>query len=215
MGSTELLITFIAATVSYAIVPGPGTVYVAAQVIMRESGSAVRAAIWGALGLHVGGYAIVIGTAAGLTVLFSAVPVIYEVLKLVGAGYLVWLGVLTLLDRPVPEKAVRRESSSPRYPATFSQGVLVEILNPTTAVFYIAFLPQFIAPAGELPVWSQFLVLGVVVNLIFSLGDVFTIFIAAKMKSGVERSALGRRLFGWLGGGVLITLGLRLAIDRT
>lgn len=215
MGSTELLVAFVAATVSYAIVPGPGTVYVAAQVVLREPGSGIRAAIWGALGLHVGGYVIVIGTAAGLTVLFSAIPVIYEVLKLIGAGYLVCLGILMLIGRPGPEKTVRRKVSSPRYPMTFSQGVLVEILNPTTAMFYIALLPQFIAPAGELPVWGQFLVLGVAVNLIFSLGDVFTILIAAKMKSGVNKSAFGRRLFGWLGGSALIALGLRLATDKT
>lgn len=78
MPSVDLWIAFALATITYAAVPGPGTVYIAAQAIMREPGAALR----GALGLHVGGYVIVFASAAGLTILFSAVPIIYEGLKL-------------------------------------------------------------------------------------------------------------------------------------
>lgn len=211
MASLDLLIAFAVATISYAAVPGPGTVYVAAQAVVRDPG----AALWGALGLHVGGYVIVLGSAAGLTVLFSAVPVIYEGLKLLGAAYLVWLGMRLLVQRSGPEDGERQPRPGQRRPATFSQGVLVEILNPTTAVFYAALLPQFIAPAGGLPVWSQFLILGVVVNVMFSLGDVLTILIAMKVRARTARSELCRRLSAWLGGSVLIGLGIRLAADRS
>lgn len=206
-----MLIAFALATISYAAVPGPGTVYIAAQAVMREP----RAAIWGALGLHVGGYAIVFGSAAGLSILFAAVPVIYEGLKILGAGYLVWLGIRLIVSRVGTAEIDRQNRPDKRYPATFSQGILVEILNPTTVVFYIAFLPQFIAPAGDFPVWFQFVVLGVLVNLIFSLGDVLTILIAARIKAGVTRNVFGRRMFAWIGGTTLIALGLRLAADRS
>lgn len=211
MASVDLWMAFALATISYAAVPGPGTVYIAAQAIIREP----RAALWGALGLHIGGYVIVFASAAGLTILFSAVPIIYEGLKLLGAGYLVWLGVRMICFRSGPDETDRQVHPEKRQPATFSQGVLVEILNPTTVVFYVAFLPQFIAPAGDLPVWLQFLVLGILVNVIFSLCDLFTILIAGKIKTGVTSNATGRRIFGWMGGSVLIALGLRLAADRS
>lgn len=210
MASMDLLIAFVLATISYAAVPGPGTVYILAQVVIREP----RAALWGAFGLHVGGYVIVFGSAAGLTVLFSAVPVIYEGLKLFGAGYLVWLGIRMIVYRSGTKEVVRQDRSEERCPTTFSQGVLVEVLNPTTVLFYVAFLPQFIAPAGDLPVWLQFLVLGVLVNIIFSLGDVFAILIAMKVKARAASNAFGRRIFSWVGGSVLVALGIRLATDR-
>lgn len=210
MASAELLTALVVAAVSYAVVPGPGTVYVAAQAMMRDP----RAAIRGAVGLHVGGYVIVIASAAGLTVLFNAVPVIYQGLKLLGAGYLVWLGIRMIFLRPGAEEVDQPRRSGKRQPRTFSQGVLVEMLNPTTVVFYVAFLPQFIDPAGGLPVWVQFVVFGVLINWIFSLGDVVAIVIALKMKSRVAAGALGQRVVRWIGGSVLVGLGLRLAADR-
>ena len=212
VASMDLWTAFALAAFAYAAVPGPGTVYVAAQAIMREP----RSALWGALGLHCGGYVIVFASSAGLTALFSAVPVIYEGLKLLGAGYLVWLGGRMIFAGPGgPDRVDRSFHTDKHHPATFSQAVLVEILNPTTVVFYVAFLPQFIVPAGELPVWLQFLLLGALVNLIFSLCDLFTILLAGKIKAGVTNTGTGQRLVGWAGGSALIGLGLRLATDRS
>ena len=211
MASADLLAAFALATITYAIVPGPGTIYVAAQAIARDPTAALR----GALGLHLGGYVIVLGSAAGLTALFAVVPVLYEGLKLLGAAYLIWLGIQMIVFRSETKAIGCQNRFGQRHPATFAQGVLIEILNPTTVVFYVAFLPQFIAPSGDLPVWLQFMILGVVVNLIFSLGDDVTILIAAKAKASATNSALGRRLFRWVGGTVMIGLGLRLAADRS
>lgn len=210
MISPELWAAFLLAAISYAVVPGPGTVYIAAQAVTREP----RAALWGALGLHVGGYVIVFGSAAGLTVLFSAVPVIYEGLKLLGAAYIIWLGLRMIVRGSRADKEGQRKPIEKRHPVTFSQGVLVEILNPTTVVFYVAFLPQFIAPAGDLPVWTQFLVLGVLVNVIFSLGDLLTILVAMKLRATASGSEVLKRVSGWIGGTVLVAMGIRLATDR-
>ena len=209
MASVDLLTAFAIATITYAIVPGPGTVYVAAQAIAHDA----RAAIRGALGLHVGGYVIVAGSAAGLTALFALVPILFDTLRIVGAGYLVWLGVQVIRSRP-QITGIGRHQAGRRSPATFSQGVIVEVLNPTTAVFYVAFLPQFIVPGGDLPIWLQFTVLGVIVNLIFSLGDVVTIFAAARVKASAAGSDRGRRILAWIGGTALVGIGLRLATDR-
>lgn len=210
MASVDLLIAFALGTLSYAAIPGPGTVYIATQAAIRDP----KAALWGALGLHIGGYAIVFGSTAGLTVLFSAVPIIYEALKLLGAGYVVWLGVRMILSRTDAEVHTRQRCTDKRHPATFSQGVLVEILNPTTVIFYVAFLPQFISAGGDFPVWLQFLVLGVLVNVTFSLGDIVAILIATKVRERLSGNSLCRRVAAWLGGSVLIILGARLATDR-
>ncbi|MDZ7840969.1 MAG: LysE family translocator [Gammaproteobacteria bacterium] len=211
MASPELLLTFVLAAVGYAALPGPGTVYVAAQAVIRDPGSALR----GALGLHVGGYFIVVASAAGLTVVFSVVPLVYEGLKLCGAVYLIWLGIRMIVSGARLEEREKAGESRNRQPATFSQGVLVEMLNPTTVVFYVAFLPQFIDPSGSAPVWAQFLVLGVAVNVIFSLGDGVAILLAVKLKAQAAGSRFGRRITAWVGGSVLVALGARLAVDRT
>ena len=211
MASIDLLVAFMIATITYAIVPGPGTFYIAAQTIAHDPLAALR----GALGLHLGGYVIVVCSAAGLTALFAVVPVLYEGLKLLGAAYLVWLGLRIILLQSESKVNGRQQQPGQRRPNTFSQGLLVEMLNPTTVVFYVAFLPQFIVPAGDLPVWLQFTILGVVVNLIFSLGDVVTILIAASVKAKTTHSERGRRIFQRIGGTVLIGLGLRLATDRS
>lgn len=211
MMSADLWVAFALATVGYAAVPGPGTVYIAAQAILREP----RAALWGALGLHVGGYVIVFCAAGGLTILFSAVPIVYEGLKLLGAAYLVWLGIRMIVFRSGTQDDARQSRSGAGCPTTFRQGVLVEMFNPTTVVFYTAFLPQFVAPAGDFPVWLQFLMLGFLVNLIFSLCDLLAIVIAAKIKTGAANHSIGRRVFRWMAGSVLITLGFRLAADRS
>ena len=93
MASIDLLVAFMIATITYAIVPGPGTFYIAAQTIAHDPLAALR----GALGLHLGGYVIVVCSAAGLTALFAVVPMLYEGLKLLGAAYLVWLGIRIIL----------------------------------------------------------------------------------------------------------------------
>jgi|GEM_PF-3842874 len=89
MPSLELLYGFFAATLVFAYVPGPALMYTTAQTLARGR----RAGLWAAFGLHIGGYVHVIAAAAGLSALFHAVPVLYTAVKLVGAGYLVWLGI--------------------------------------------------------------------------------------------------------------------------
>jgi threonine/homoserine/homoserine lactone efflux protein len=208
--TAELLITFLAVTIAYAAIPGPGTVYVAAQAVVRDP----TAALWGALGLHVGGYVIVIASAAGLAALFAVVPVVYEALKLIGVVYLVGLGVRLVMSEPGACPIPRRSPRQPGPPRTFTQGVLVEVLNPTTAVFYVAMLPQFISVSASVPVWLQFVMLGLAVNVIFSLGDLLAILVAWKLRVKAGIGERGRRLVRWLGGGLLTGAGVRLALDR-
>eukprot|EP00903_Cladosiphon_okamuranus_P000868 g866.t1 len=163
--STETLLAFLAATALFAYMPGPALLYTAAQTIARGR----RAGLLATAGIHIGCYVHVLAAAFGLSAIFSAVPTLYMVLKLVGGAYLVFLGVQMIRTRvaagPMPElpqKSTRR---------AFLDSVLVEVLNPKVAVFFIAFLPQFVSPEAGLPIWIQFLVLGTIVNCAFTSAD--------------------------------------------
>ena len=96
----------------------------------------------------------------------------------------------------------------------FVLATLVFAVMPGPAIFYIAFLPQFVDPAAAAPVWLQFLLLGVIVNLAFSAMDLATVLLTSSMLRRVRDSGLGEKLLRWLGGSILIALGARLAISE-
>lgn len=210
MPNPEILLAFLLATAVFAYMPGPSTLYAAAQTIARGR----RGGLMASLGIHIGGYLHVVAAALGLAVLFNAVPVLYSAMKLAGAAYLVWLGIRFLTagaptDQPAPVAA----SSKPPARA-FWESALVEILNPKTAIFYVAFLPQFTDPAAALPLWSQLLLLGTFVNLMFSSADLLCVLLADRVMRALQGSPGTSRLANRVGGGILIALGVNLAASR-
>lgn len=209
MPGLDLLIAFFVAAAIFAYMPGPAMLYAAAQTIARGRRSGWMAAF----GIHIGGYAHVVAAALGLAMLFAAVPTLYVAVKIVGAAYLVWLGV-KLFRSPDPVATSVAAIAVPSTRRAFWQSVTVEVLNPKTALFYLAFLPQFTDPAAALPIWAQLLVLGTVVNVMFSSADVLCVLLADKMTSLARRSQGGRRLVQRLGGGILVALGINLAASR-
>lgn len=209
MPSLELLLAFFLATAVFAYLPGPAMLYTAAQTIARGRRSGWMAA----LGIHLGGYAHVAAAALGLAVLFAAVPTLYTVVRIVGAAYLIWLGI-RLVRSPDPAAIATSAIPSRSARRAFWQSVTVELLNPKTALFYLAFLPQFADPAAALPIWAQLLVLGTVVNLMFSSADLLTVLLADRMTARLRGSRAVQRLFRRVGGGILVALGLNLAVSR-
>jgi threonine/homoserine/homoserine lactone efflux protein len=171
-----------------------------------------RAGLMASLGLHAGGYVHVIAAAAGLAILFHAVPPLFMAMKLAGAAYLVWLGLLLFRDRD-PVGASRPELAPASATRAFAQSVTVDVLNPKTAIFFLAFLPQFVDVSAGLPVWVQLLALGTIVNLSFSVVDVVCVFFASTLMSRFQRSSGARRAMRWIGGSVLVGLGGRLALE--
>lgn len=209
MPSTELILAFLAAAAVFAYMPGPALLYTAAQTIARGR----RAGLMAALGIHLGGYVHVFAAAAGLSVLFHAVPVLYLVLKLVGAAYLVWLGICMFRSPPAGNPAVSLiEPKSAR--RAFVESMTVEVLNPKVAVFFLAFLPQFIDPSASLAIWAQFLILGSIVNVMFSSADLVCVALAGAIIERMRNSDRMQRLTRRLGGGLLIGLGAHLALQR-
>ncbi len=209
MPSIDLLIAFLIAASVFAYMPGPSTLYAAAQTLARGR----RAGWLAALGIHLGGYVHVVAAAAGLAFLFEAIPVMYLALKFVGAAYLVWLGVRMFLSRPTDAAAL-----SPDMPKTarraFWESFLVEVLNPKTAIFYVAFLPQFTDPSATFALWVQLLILGTIVNIMFSSADALCVLLADKVAALFKPAGRTNRIAQRIGGGILVALGVNLALDR-
>ncbi|MFX9343840.1 LysE family transporter, partial [Acinetobacter baumannii] len=88
---------------------------------------------------------------------------------------------------------------------------VVEVLNPKTAIFFLAFLPQFVDATASLPVWAQLLLLGTTVNLTFSAVDIVCVFFASAVMSKLQRSRTSQRIMQRIGGSILVALGARLA----
>lgn len=210
MPSTELLITFFVTTGLFAYIPGPAMLYAAAQTLARGR----RAGFMATLGIHVGCYVHVIAAAAGLSIIFHAVPVLYMAVKLAGAAYLVWLGISLFRRKSEGETTLAAiDPKSGR--RAFVESISIEVLNPKTAIFFLAFLPQFIDPAASFPVWLQFVLLGTIVNFIFSSADIVCVMLAGAVVSRLKRSGSAQRLVQRAGGGILIGLGAHLALQRS
>ena len=158
-----------------------------------------KAGLMATLGIHLGGYVHIALAAFGLTIVFKLIPALYSTIKILGACWLIWLGLKMWFT---PSSTTQIASQK-----TFTESIFVEVLNPKTALFYVSFLPQFIDAHGT--IWLQFLLLGFVVNLAFTSADVCCVFLADTICKKVKTS---NRAFKWLGGSIFIGLGIRLGL---
>ena len=194
------LALFVAAGLALNLTPGPDMLYVAA----RGASEGRPAGIASALGIGAGTLVHIALVAAGLAALLAAVPVAYLAIRLGGAAYLIYLGVRGLLARPAT-------AAAPLEPAPlgviFRQGVITNVLNPKVALFFLAFLPQFVDPSRGNPVFQVialgliFNTTGTLVNLAVAIGSSRA---AARLRS---QSSWPQRVMG----GIFVALGLRLA----
>ncbi len=208
MPSWETLLAFATVTILVTYFPGPALLYTAAQTISHGR----KAGLMAMLGIHLGCYLHVFAAAFGLSAVFKHVPELYVAVKIAGSLYLIWIGIgmirsrLAAPDQPLaPAKTVKR---------ALIDSFIVEVLNPKVALFFIALLPQFVDPAASLPVWAQFLILGTVVNFVFSSADLVTVLGASAVIRAMKRTKMGFAFGRWLGGSLMIGLGLKLATDR-
>ena len=146
------IITFGIASIALLLIPGPAVIYILNRSVSdgREVGLAAVA------GLELGNFMHVIAASAGLSAVLATSATAFNTVKWLGAGYLVFVGVRTLLRRP---SAVSGDSTSVTLKRSFTQGVVVNTLNPKVALFFLSYLPQFI-DADKGAAWSQALVLG-------------------------------------------------------
>jgi len=197
---------FLAAACVIALSPGPWIFYVAARTLADGR----RAGLASSLGTGLGGLVHVAAGAVGVSALIMASAEAFAVLKIVGALYLIWLGIKAAREASTDIVAAMGCRSAGK---AFRDGIVVEALNPKTAAFFLAFLPQFVDPAVG-AVWLQFLVLGLVSVTLNTAVDVIVVITAARARSMARaRPALLRRLR--MGAGVAIaSLGLSLLLAR-
>ncbi len=195
------------ATVLLCIIPGPDMLY----IIARSTTQGRSAGVISCIGIALGGLLQTSAVALGLTGLFLVVPIAYDVIKYVGAVYLVYLGIRAILNR---EELVRGSSSVKTSLArTFWQGTFTTLLNPKVAFFYLAFLPQFVDQAhGHIPV--QLLVLGLAFNGTGLAVDASIALLASLLGTWLQQHTGAAMFIRWLTGGVFIGLGVRLAFSQ-
>lgn len=197
---------FLAAALLIAAIPGPGIFYVAARTLSegRASGFASTA------GTALGGMVHVVAGSLGISAIILASAELFAVVKFVGALYLVWLGIRTFRSAG---RALPLESKTVGDKRAFRDGVLVEALNPKTAAFFLAFIPQFLDPAASNPT-LQFIVLGAISVTLNTLVDIIVVLMASATRAQlIGRPRLMQRLTQ--GSGLFIAgLGLSLALAR-
>jgi threonine/homoserine/homoserine lactone efflux protein len=206
------LALYVAAALVLAVTPGPGIFYVAARTLAGGRAEGVASSS----GTGFGGMVHVLAGSLGVSAVVLASAELFTALKLVGAAYLVWLGLRTFRSarRDVSAGLDGGAAAPPVGPRrAFREGVLVEALNPKTAAFFLAFVPQFVDPAGG-QVALQFVALGSVSVALNTLADIAVAFAAGGIRDGAAaRPALIRRLRE-ASGGAMVALGIGLALAR-
>jgi len=199
---------FLVAGVLLNLTPGPDTVYILGRSVAqgREAGVA------SALGICLGSIFHTCAAALGLSAILATSALAFAAIKLLGGGYLIFLGIKMLLDRrkqlSLPSNFRRRTTM-----AAFRQGILTNVLNPKVALFFLAFLPQFIEPASNMKV-AAFLALGLT---FVTTGTIWCLVLAWFAAVFSERLRANEAVGQWLNrtaGALFVFLGLRLATTK-
>jgi threonine/homoserine/homoserine lactone efflux protein len=199
----QRFLLFLAAALILAITPGPGIFYVLARTLAGGKREGVHSSI----GTFAGGLFHVFAAALGVSAILAASAVAFHTVKYAGATYLVWLGIRMIRTRNAELTA--GVSSSPK--GAFRQGVLTEVLNPKTALFFLSFIPQFIAP-GRGHVFFQFLTLGILSVTLNTAADLVVVGLAAPLERKLKASIRFHRNQRVASGLGMITLGTYVAL---
>jgi threonine/homoserine/homoserine lactone efflux protein len=192
------------------ITPGPDTLY----IVGRSSTQGWRAGAVAALGIGAGTLVHISAAALGLSAILAASATAFTAVKIIGAGYLLYVGISLIrsagASQSSPSGAVVRPAS---IRSIFVQGFLTNVLNPKVALFFLAFLPQFVAAdASSKPL--AFLFLGAVFDFNGTLWNLFVAWSAARLSSRLAPSAAFKRWFNRCVGSVFVFIGIRLALAQ-
>ncbi len=197
---------FIAATLVLVLMPGPNTLYIIARSIQQGR----RAGIVSSIGVQVGTLFHIAAAAFGLSTLLLSSALAFNVVKYAGAAYLIYLGVKTLLTKE--EDQATREIQVVSLSRVFYQGVVVNVLNPKTALFFFAFLPQFI-DAARGAVAMQIVLLGTILVCLGTLSDSIYALAAGGIGNWLRGNLKFLRAQRYFAGSVYIGLGAATALS--
>ena len=198
--------TFAAATLALNLTPGPDMLY----VLARSLGEGRRAGIVSALGISAGCLVHMTLVSVGLAGVLASAPLAYDTVRLLGAAYLCYLGFRALLQPPA--RRFMSGADGTGLWRLFLQGAITNILNPKVALFFLAFLPQFVTPGSSAPA-AQLLLLGIWFNLSGTAVNLLVALTAARLAPWLERGT-GAAWLSRLTGAVFLGLAVRLAASR-
>lgn len=202
-------IAFLFAAVILAITPGPGIAYVVARTVAGGR----REGLASCLGTGVGGLVHVLAAALGLSLVIAQSAMAFNLVKYLGAAYLVYLGVRMLLRKDEAFSMTSAATVSPQGARrAFFEGIMVEALNVKTALFFLAFLPQFVSTSQ--PMAAQLALLGTVCVVLNTLVDVVAVFAADRLLKSDAARATRARLLTRASGVTMLALGAYLALAR-
>jgi len=191
-----------AGAIALNLTPGPDMTFVLAQAAHRGT----RAGIAAALGIGAGTIFHMTLAAFGLAALFAAWPLAFDIVRYAGAAYLVWIAVGMLCHPP----HLSAPGATHSVHTAFRQGVLTNVFNPKVAIFFIAFLPQFVVQ-GAGPAWLQILVLGICFDISGTLVNCAVAFGSGRLATRLRHNPLIGKILGWISASVMLGLAVRLA----
>ena len=201
------LLTFLAASVVIILAPGPAQML----VIARSINEGTKAGMMTGIGLNIGTIVHAIAAAMGLSAILATSATIFGVIKFLGAGYLVYLGIQALRGETRLDDQTQNGTTDPW--SAFRKAIITGILNPKVAIFFLAFLPQFVNPARGM-LFLQFLILGLILAVLDICYESALALIAGRLNNRFMRNP---RIALWrqrATGIVLVGLGLRLAFMK-
>src|SRR4051812_43400736 len=192
---------FALACLAFLAIPGPSVFYIVTRSLVQGR----RAGVTSMLGVQAGGLAHVVAAAFGVSALIASSAAAFTVVKYAGAAYLVFLGLRKLFGAEPDEPEISADPASAA--RLFGHGVIVNVLNPKTALFFLAFLPQFVDPSAG-PVVPQMLVLGLMLVSLGVLSDGTYALLAASVGNHLR----ARRRLERISGGIFVGLGVVAAL---
>jgi threonine/homoserine/homoserine lactone efflux protein len=201
---------FVAAALVLLLVPGPAVIYVVARSV--EGGRLMG--LVSVLGVELGTLLHVVFAAAGLSAIVVSSAAAFSVVKWLGAAYLIWLGLRNILGRDSGDEEVPSSDEGNRS-RVFAQSVLVQVLNPKVALFFLAFLPQFVDPSRGVA-WTQIVVLGATLAILGLFTDGLYALLGGTAGDWIRKQSVGaglRRAGRFVTGGVYMALGAVAAVS--
>lgn len=209
MPSTEILLAFTAAALLLNISPGSSNFYIMARSIAQGT----RGGIVAALGLAVGSMVHVAATVVGVSAVFRHSPTLFTIVKLLGAAYLIYLGIIYWKSKTTGESKVEIKAREKSLSSVFKESIVVEVTNPKTALFFIALLPQFVVPESG-SVSLQLFILGLIVTISALPCDMLVAVSSSKASIWISKNKHAQRIQERVSASILFGMGAFIVADE-
>ncbi|MEW2922634.1 LysE family translocator [Muricauda sp. ANG21] len=200
---------FLIAGLILNLTPGADTLY----ILGRSIGQGKKAGILSALGISTGAIFHIIFATLGLSIILAKSAMAFEIVKYLGAGYLIFLGLKTIFNKADGKFELNEQNETVNYTKIYFSGIMTNILNPKVALFFLAFLPQFIDPnyvQSSLP----FLILGITFLLTGTIWCLILALFASKLSDRIRKNYKIKMWLDKITGGIFVALGVKLALMK-